>query len=96
MDQGELVKKSVEEIGIIMRKQTAGIFGVFFKELARNPTEECREVARAIWVLRFQFLLHVDDREMGADGALVKLGLAKVSEVSVPGEETARMTIEYL
>jgi hypothetical protein len=56
-------------------KLAAGIFGLAFKELAREATAECKEVARQLWAQRFQY--GFADAAMGADGALAKLGLAR-------------------
>jgi hypothetical protein len=74
----EISKRGAEEVEEIFSRRAAGIFGVFFKILARNPTEECREVAAALWPQRFQY--GFEDRQMGADGALVRLGLAEEYE----------------
>ena len=75
-------------------KNSAGIFGMVFKELARNPTEECKEVARALWPQRFQF--DFEDRQMGCDGALVTLGLAKVVTYEDSQRGPNGTGIEYL
>ena len=59
-------------------RSAAAAFGIFFKELAANGSEDCKEVAHRAWQVRVQFDFR--DEQMGCDGSLVKLGLATVDE----------------
>ena len=54
---------------------SAEVFGIFFKELAQNGSVDCVDVARRCWVLRGQF--DFTDDQLGCDGSLLKLGLAR-------------------
>jgi len=56
-------------------RTSAGIFGLVFKLLAKNPTEEHKAIALKLWK-ESQYCDFSDD-QMDADAALKKLGLAR-------------------
>jgi hypothetical protein len=66
-------------------RTSAEIFAIIFTELAKNPTDEHKAIAKKIWRKRTQY--DFSDYQIGCDDALVKLGLAvKVDdEVSYVG-----------
>lgn len=55
-------------------RTSAGLFGYFFKMLARNPTDEHKAMARELWpqTRGYDFANY----QMDADEALITLGLA--------------------
>lgn len=62
-------------------RTSAEIFAIIFEELAKNPTEEHKAIARKIWPKRTQY--DFSDYQMYCDEALVKLGLAAKVDDSV-------------
>lgn len=54
---------------------SAGIFAKLFTLLAKNPTDEHKEIARKMWPERNEY--DFSDYQMGCDKALIALGLAK-------------------
>jgi hypothetical protein len=57
-------------------RTSASIFGQIFDLLAKNPTDEHKEMAKQIWPLRREY--DFNDYQMDCDEALVKLDLAKL------------------
>lgn len=55
-------------------RTSAEIFAIIFTELAKNPTDEHKAIAKKIWPKRTQY--DFSDYQMCCDDALVKLGLA--------------------
>jgi hypothetical protein len=56
-------------------RTSAGIFGTLFELLAKNPTEENKAIAREMYPHTFGYDFSLC--QMGAEEALIKLGLAK-------------------
>ena len=57
-------------------RTSAGLFRKFFELLAKNPTEEHKEIAEEIWTMRKEY--DFNEYQMEADEYLIKLGLAKM------------------
>jgi hypothetical protein len=56
-------------------RTAADIFGHVFELLAEDPTEANKALARRLWPKRRAYDFH--PRQMGADDALIALGLAR-------------------
>ncbi|HPO92897.1 MAG TPA: hypothetical protein PL072_05440 [Phycisphaerales bacterium] len=66
-------------------RTSAGLFGMFFNVLAKNPTEEHRQMALEVYreTRNYDF----NDYQMYCDDALVTLGLARKKIDPEDGEE---------
>lgn len=71
-------------------RTSAELFGVFFEFLAKNPTEENKEMAEDIYERIRDYDFSPD--QMGCDDELITLGLAKI--IPDPDCETNTI-IEY-
>jgi hypothetical protein len=56
-------------------RTSAGLFGMIFELLAKNPTDEHKEIAKEILGKAGDY--DFSNYQMDADDALIKLGLAK-------------------
>lgn len=56
-------------------RTSAGVFGKMFNLLAKNPTDEHKEIAKELWpeIQEYDF----SEYQMYCDDALIALGLAK-------------------
>jgi hypothetical protein len=56
-------------------RTSAGLFGKIFELLAKNPSDEHKQMAKEIWPMTSEY--DFSEYQMYADDALLTLGLAK-------------------